>query len=292
MEVAATVIIGVLTVAISSFTAWYLGPLRRTRVGWKVESTRLIPRADDKDPNFEDVQVLIGGKEVADPVLHRIHVWNFGPKDILSSDFDSAKPIRIDLRAPIVAEVDKGDYMAASYQGTVFSLGPGLLSANQGISTSVITEGIGKSRSIENSIAHSTVVNPHLPAPRWYEASLSIGFATMFFSLVFLGMGTYFYFDMADYYADQVSASQKDIGEWEAKRRGADNQRQQVVAEIEKSYAENRNRIYSEKKSQHSFFDTTTLIATAALGVSVVLVSYGGSVALARRKIKRFLALR
>jgi hypothetical protein len=92
----------------------------------------------------QDLQVLYGGKPLADPRVVRIRLRTRFRKDILSDDFDQGKPIILDLGVGIVAKLaeDTGPGRLTlppiEVKGTTIEIGPALLRKRQTITVTVL----------------------------------------------------------------------------------------------------------------------------------------------------------
>lgn len=110
----------------------------RLIVGW--ESVRMVTGTSVKG-----VEVRLDGKEIEDPHLVTVDLYNAGPNDISRSSFDGARPLQaalvgaksIDLVVPFD---DQFPHMLAD-NGATLLLGPGHLPTKEGKAVTLITEG-------------------------------------------------------------------------------------------------------------------------------------------------------
>jgi hypothetical protein len=95
----------------------------------------------------QDLQVLYGGKPLADPRVVRIRLRTRCRRDILSTDFDQDAPIVLDLGVPIVAklaqETGPGRLALPSIrvEDKRIEIGPALLRKRQTITVTVLCDG-------------------------------------------------------------------------------------------------------------------------------------------------------
>jgi hypothetical protein len=122
-------------------------PHRRIRFGTAF-CARLLDRSLVGSGVDSDLHVLWRDEELADPYVLKIDLAYRGRKDLGSDSFDKERPFCIDVGVPIIElleiafEPDVKPLPRVEAVGTELRLGPDLLRKNQGISFTVLTDGM------------------------------------------------------------------------------------------------------------------------------------------------------
>ncbi|WP_148081989.1 hypothetical protein [Streptomyces botrytidirepellens] len=121
----------------------------------------------------------------------RLHLANAGRDDINGSDFEGARPIKVDITVPILGFLDasstppSGTAPPASYQGTVLEVGPGLIAKKQTVTYVLLTD--EKPKLAMRHELRSTDVKKGTPSVPWDREKVNlyrrVTYVTMFLFL-------------------------------------------------------------------------------------------------------------
>lgn len=94
-----------------------------------------------------EIQVTKGNKRINEPYLAEVRVKFNGRSDISAADWDSGKPMKLDVHVPIVALVEAKSSPAhysmpdSKVSGSVITLEPGLIRRGQAITFTALVDG-------------------------------------------------------------------------------------------------------------------------------------------------------
>lgn len=288
-----TAVIAFITVTVTTVTAWYLGPLRRRRLLWKVDAFRIIPQADTSKhkKSVDNVRITINGKEVNEPYLYRVYIGNIGPKDLTSADYDAGAPTVIYPNATIVAELDKSHGFRISHTDEEVQFGPDLLAVGSHAMISVICDGRGETSGLGSTAMHSKWIHARDPAPRFSRAALFIGTMLLAMGVLLLSIATYFFIDDSKGLQGQLDRSQVAIESWTKSIDTNSSDESRIRARIELEYAMQWHSDVQGKIAHNKFLNPVRVFFLGMIAVAVPITIYGFGVWLRRRKVDAFAAL-
>ena len=125
---------------------WRLGPPRCLLLYSLDSDTALLSSHARARAAGAELQIILGGQELSDPRVS-LQIASYGRRDIRVDDFSEARPLVLDLAAPILKVLasdmggDKMPEVMTTIDGSRVMLGPGLIKRRQLISLDLLTDG-------------------------------------------------------------------------------------------------------------------------------------------------------
>lgn len=288
VQIIVTAVIALITLTVTTFSAWYLGPIRKRKMLWKVQSFRIIPRPNSSKKLADNMEIVVNGHAVQDPFLYRVYISNLGPKDLTSKDYDSEAPIHIYLRTKIVAEVDKSEGFRISHHDDVIQFGPDLLPSGSVAMAAVICDGPGTGIGLGSAAVESKWIYALDPAPKLYRAALIFGALLLIVIGMVLAGNTLAFINNSESLQSKLDQAQTQIDT--LSRISWSGDAEKAVGKYKLQSAKEWHDDIQQRIIENRFLDgfRTSCLALIALLVPVTL--YGLAIWITRRRITAFAA--
>lgn len=176
---------------------WRLGPPRCLLLYSLDSDTALLSSHARARAAGAELQIILGGQELSDPHFVSLQIASYGRRDIRVDDFSEARPLVLDLAAPILKVLasdmggDKMPEVMTTIDGSRVMLGPGLIKRRQLISLDLLTDGPVTLTCPRPPLADVTIRErvDETGEPRWLKWGASIAGLVFVAAVTLVGIG-------------------------------------------------------------------------------------------------------